>query len=188
MINAYLKRPDIFDNSVTIGSAGIHILDQVKKDNIMIYRKINSLKMKSGRNTVCIILVFSLIVTFSSCMTTQTYYENPDTFKYETPSKITKIELNDGKVIDCDNKIIKFETDTNSVKYIVINSYVKGKESKTYWFEKRIPVSDILRIHSEKSELNIRATILLCVSLAAIVALLVAFSIGMHSMNLNMGH
>ena len=154
----------------------------------MIYGKINSLKMKSGRNKVCIILVFSLIVTFSGCMTTHNYNESPDTYNFETPSKITQIELNDGKVIDCDNKIIKFETDSDSVKYIVINSYVKGKEYKTYWFKKRIPVSDILKIHSEKSELNIRATILLCVGLAAIVALFVAISIGMHNMNFKMGH
>lgn len=31
MFNAYLRRPEVFDNSVTIGNVRIHILDQVKR-------------------------------------------------------------------------------------------------------------------------------------------------------------
>lgn len=149
----------------------------------MIYCKINSLKMKTGRNTLSFILILSMITAFSSCMTTHSYYENPETYNSATSPVITKIELKNGEIIDCKDKILKFETNMDSVKFIVINSYVTGKENKTYWTKKQIPVSDILRVYMEKSEVNGTQTTLLIVGLAAAAALIIAVISSMHSMD-----
>ncbi|MCB0726896.1 MAG: hypothetical protein KDD00_05495 [Ignavibacteriae bacterium] len=145
----------------------------------MLFKKINSSKLKLRRTFFHIFLIISYMITFNSCMTTYNYTELPDRLGKETSSDISKIELNDGTIINCKDKLIKFETGADSVKYIVIKTYTVGKEYKTYWTEKRIPEKDVFKVYMEKSEVNGTQTTFLVIGIAfavTIVALILGSS------------
>jgi len=138
----------------------------------MFNRIFNSSDIKFQRAVFHIFLIISYVTTFSSCMTTYNYPVFPDNIGKVTSSEITKIELNNGTIIDCKNTIIKFEKGADSVKYIVLNSYTVGKGYKTYWKEKRIPEKDVYKVYMEKSEVNGTQTTFLVLGITIAVIIL----------------
>lgn len=102
-------------------------------------------------------------------------------------SEIIKIELKDGTMIDCKEKMIKFETGIDSVSYIILKSCTVGKDYQTYWSEKRIPEKDIYKIYMEKSEINGMETAIFVtgiVIVTAVLAFIIGFATSNHSLNL----
>ena len=110
-------------------------------------------------------------------MTTYDYSVLPENIGKVTSSEITKIELNNGTIIDCKNTIIKFEIGADSEKYLILKSYTTGEGYKTYWTGKRIPEKDVYKIYMKKSEVNGTQTTFLVLGIA-VVAIIVAIVIG----------
>ena len=152
----------------------------------MIYRIINSTGNKFIRTALNIFLILSYIATYSGCMTTYNSWEMPGTMNQINFNEIKKIELKDGTMIDCKDKILKFENAGDSGKYIVIKSYTVGNDFQTFLTEKRIPEKDIYKIYIEKSKVSGSTTTLLVIGIIVIgiIALLVAFGQSFKHMNL----
>lgn len=145
----------------------------------MFYKLIYSADTKFLRAAIHIFLIFSYMTTFSSCMTTNNYWEFPENTGKVTTSDITKIELKNGIIINCKDKLINFENGTDSVKYIVVSTIVLGHDFKTYPTEKRIAEKDIYKIYLQNSEINGDKTALLVlgiVVITAVVAFIIAFA------------
>ena len=145
----------------------------------MFYKLIYSADTKFLRAAIHIFLIISHIATFSSCMTTYNYWEFPENTGKVTTSDITKIELKNGIMINCKDKIINFENGTDSVKYIVVSTIVEGQDFKTYPTEKRIAEKGIYKIYLQNSEINGDKTALLVlgiVVITAVVAFIIAFA------------
>ena len=109
-------------------------------------------------------------------MTTHNYWEFPENTEKVTSSDITKIELKDGTMIDCKDKIINFENGADSLKYIVISTIVAGQDYKSYRTEKRIAEKFIYKIYLQNSEINGGKTALLVLGIV-VVTVFVAFII-----------
>ena len=142
----------------------------------MFYKTINSSKNRIPRAAIHIFLIISFMTTFSSCMTTYNYSEFPENAAKVASSDITKIELKNGIIIDCKDKLIKFEKEADSVKYIVVTTIVAGKDYNTFSTEKRIPEKDIYKIYLQNSEINGGKTALLVLGIV-VVTVFVAFII-----------
>lgn len=143
----------------------------------MFYRIINSSDIKIPRAAFHIFLIISYMTAFSGCMTTYNYPVFPDRIEKVNSSEISKIELNNGTIIDCKNTVIKFEKGADSTKYIILKSYTTGEGYKTYWTEKRIPEKDVYKVYMEKSEVNGTQTTFLVLGIA-VAAIIVAIVIG----------
>lgn len=153
----------------------------------MIYKIINSSVNKFLRAGLNIFLIISYLTTFSSCMTTSETWKLPETIDQANTSEIKKIELNDGTMIDCKDKILKFVNAGDSGKYIVIKSYTTGKDFQTFWTEKRIQEKDIYKFYIERSEVNGSQTTIVIIVLAvviAVIALLIGLGQSFNHMNL----
>ena len=133
--------------------------------------KLKSSDTKKLRAAFHIFLIISYMSAFSSCMTTYDYSVFPDNIRKVNSSEITKIELNNGNIIDCNNTIIKFEKGADSVKYIILKSYTVGERFETYWTEKKIPEEDVYKIYMERSEVNGTQTTFLVLGIAIAVAI-----------------
>lgn len=133
--------------------------------------KLKSSVIKKLRAAFHIFLIISYMSAFSSCMTTYDYSVFPDNIRKVNSSEITKIELNNGTIIDCNNTIIKFEKGADSVKYIILKSYTVGERFETYWTEKKIPEEDVYKIYMERSEVNGTQTTFLVLGIAIAVAI-----------------
>lgn len=144
----------------------------------MFYIKLKSSDTKKLRAAFHIFLIISYMTTFSSCMTTYNYWEFPENAAKVASSDITKIELKNGIIIDCKDKLIKFEKGADSVKYIVVSTIVAGKDYKTYSTEKRIPEKDIYKIYIQNSEINGGKTAILVLGIVVVTAV-VAFIIAL---------
>lgn len=153
----------------------------------MFYSLINSSKLKYRRAALHILIIISYLTTFSGCMTTYNYFESPETIDTISADEITKIELINGTVINCKDKIINYESGADSIKYIVVKSLSEGNNYKAYHSEKRISEKDILKIYFEHSEVNGQKTVLLVLGIVIVIGILV-FIIGMatskHDLNL----
>lgn len=146
----------------------------------MIYNIINSGRLKTYKIWVSILLIISCMNTLNSCMTTYNYMGIPESVLSDSTAKITKVELNNGITINCTDKIVKFETGADSLRYLVIKSYVKGSDKSVYWDERKIPEIEISGINIEKSEVNVTKTIFFVVgiaTLAVVVGFIVALAI-----------
>lgn len=142
----------------------------------MIYKIINSAGNKLQITVLNTILILLYITTFSSCMTTYESWNIPDSVNQSNASDIKRIELNDGTLIDCKDKILKFENAGDSGKYILISA---GNYLQTYWSENRIPLKDIYKIYTEKSEVNSTMTAILVTGLVIVTAFIVfLFALG----------
>lgn len=153
----------------------------------MIYKIIDSSGNKFLRAGLSIFLIISYLSTFSGCMTTHNTWEMPETINQANTSEIKKIELNDGTMIDCKDKILIFVNAGDSGKYILIKSYTAGNDFQTFWTEKRIQEKDIYKFYIEKSEVNGSQTTVVIIVLAvaiAVIALLVAIGQSFKHMNL----
>ncbi|MBK8552477.1 MAG: hypothetical protein IPL53_15955 [Ignavibacteria bacterium] len=142
------------------------------------------------RVMLSLLLAVSYITTFSSCTTTYRYFEFPESMGQVTVSEITKIELKDGTMIDCKEKMIKFETGADSASYIVLESDTVGKDYQTYRSEKRIAEKDIYKIYMERSEINGTKTAIFVTGIVIVTALLafiIGFATSKHSLNLRLG-
>lgn len=145
----------------------------------MFYNILNSSDVKSQRAAFHIFLIISYMATFSSCMTTHNYWEFPENAEKVNASDITKIELKNGIMINCKDKIINFENGADSVKYIVVSTIVEGQDFKTYRSEKWIAEKDIYKIYVQNSEINGGKTALLVLGIVVVttvVAILIAFA------------
>lgn len=163
---------------MTLGKSGIYILHQDKKEGVIVFYKIlNSSDLKFPRAAFHFLLIFSYITTFSGCMSTYNYPVFSDRIEKVHSSEISKIELNNGTIIDCKNTVIKFEKGADSTKYIILKSYTTGEGYKTYWTEKRIQEKDVYKIYLEKSEVNGTQTTFLVLGIA-VAAVIVAIVIG----------
>lgn len=141
----------------------------------MFYRIINSEKLKIFRTAFSILLIVSCITTFSSCMNTYSYVESAETVEYflsDSTAEITKIELINGMTINCTDKILKFETGVDSLKYLVIKSYVTGSDKSVYRDIRKIPENEISGINIEKSEVNVTKTIFFVLGIATVAFIL----------------
>lgn len=153
----------------------------------MIYKIIDSSGNKFLRAGFNIFLIISYLSTFSSCMTTHNTWEMPETINQANTSEIKKIELNDGTMIDCKDKILKFVNAGDSGKYILIKSYTAGNDIQTFWTEKRIPEKDIYKFYIEKTEANGSTTTLLVIGIVVIVVIAFLVAIGQSFKHMNLG-
>ena len=153
----------------------------------MIYRIINSTGNKFIRTALNIFLILSYIATYSGCMTTYNTWEIPETINQANTSEIKKIELNDGTIIDCKDKILKFENAGDSGKYIVIKSYTVGNDFQTFLTEKRIPEKDIYKIYIEKSKVSGSTTTLLVIGIVVIFVIVFLVAVGQSFKHMNLG-
>lgn len=149
----------------------------------MIYKIINSEKIRIQRAILSCLLIITTLITFSGCMTTEMFYISPESVNYGNQGEITKIQLKNGTSIDCENKTIKFERDSNSVGYIVIvthsaDTVKKGNKLYIQSKEQRITASDILKIHLKKTDVNGGLTALAIVGgLIAVILIIGAISL-----------
>jgi len=157
-----------------------------KEGVIMIYKIINSSGNKFKRAALNLFLILSYLTTLSSCMTTHDTWENPETINQANTAEIKKIELNDGTIIDCKDKILKFENAGDSGKYIVIKSCTAGNDFQTFRTEKRIQEKDIYKFYIEKTEAN-GSTTLLVIGIAVIVVIAFLIAIGQSFKHMNLG-
>jgi hypothetical protein len=153
----------------------------------MIYKIINSSGNKFQRAVLNIFIILSYLTTFSSCMTTYESWEIPGTMNQTNSNEIKKIELKDGTMIDCKDKILKFENAGDSGKYIVVKSYTVGKNFQTFWTEKRIPEKDIYKFYIDKSEASGSTTTLLVIGVVVIVVIVFLVALGQSFKNMNLG-
>lgn len=139
----------------------------------MFYKFINQPKLELLKLIFNIFLITSYMTTISSCMTTDLSYVSPDSIESVEDGKILKIELKDGTLVNCKNKLIKIEKGADSVNYFVINSKVNNKDIKPNPDVKRISEKDIYKIYLEKSEVNVPLTIMV-VSVAVAMVIVAA--------------
>lgn len=154
----------------------------------MIYKIINSSGNKFKRTALNLFLILSYLTTLSSCMTTHDTWENPETINQANTSEIKKIELNDGTMIDCKDKIIIFENAGDSGKYVVIKSYTAGNNFQIFWTEKRIQEKDIYKFYIERSEVNgSQTTVVILVLAVAIAVIVLLVGLGQSFKHMNLG-
>lgn len=138
----------------------------------MLYKFINQPKLELLKLIFNIFLIISYMTTLSSCMTTYNYSESPESMETVSASEIKKIELKSGIMIDCKDKLIKFEKGIDSVTYIALGYHVT-EDHKNYWKEQRISENDIYKIYLERSELNQEKTFLLVLGILVVTALVI---------------
>ena len=146
----------------------------------MIYLKINSYRMRTGRILLCCILVFTTLISFSSCTTTESSYLSAGTYNEGSQSKIIKIILKNGIVINCEDKRVRFENNNDMTASFVISTADITNGGVINWKEQRIPGTDIQRILIEEEKADATKTLLVVsgIVIVAVVVLLVLAGIG----------
>ncbi len=126
----------------------------------MIFKLINSESLKSKKTVLTYLLVISCLIAFSSCMTTESLTVSPDSLKSASPGQITNIKLKNGDSINCDNKIVQIIARPDSIKMLTVLSRVTGDNSGAFSNYKIIPLSEIINVKMEKSEIDKPMTII----------------------------
>ena len=139
----------------------------------MIYAKINSCKMRSERVLLCCILIITTMITFSSCTTTETSVVTNDRFDRESQTKIIKIILKNGIVINCEDKRVRFENNYDMTGSFVISTADITNDGVINWKEQVIPVTDIQRILIEEENTDATKTILIVSGIVVVAAILI---------------
>lgn len=133
-------------------------------DNL--YKKLNNQKLILN----CILIVFC-IISAGGCVTTERLeVVSPDSLKSGYLTEIPKILLKNGNTIDCKNKLIHIQKESDSAEFIVIEytgiqdtvkEGSKGYVYNTRMSEMKIPISDVQKIYQEKSEVNAPLSVLI---------------------------
>jgi len=146
----------------------------------MIYSKINSCRMKTGRILLCCILIFTTLISFNSCTTTESSYVRAGSYDEGTQSRIIKIILKNGIIINCEDKRVRIEDNYDMTASFVISTADITNGGVINWKEQRIPGTDIQRILIEEEKADATKTILIVSGLVivAVVVLLVLAGIG----------
>ena len=144
----------------------------------MIYAKINSCKMRSERVMLCCILIITTMITFSNCTTTETSVVTNDRFDRESQAKIIKIILKNGIVINCEDKIVRFENNYDMSGDFIISSADTLKAGTVNWKDQRISGTDIQKILIQEENVNTTKTILIVSGLLVLAAVVFLVLIG----------
>ena len=149
----------------------------------MIYRIVNSKRMRVIKALLSCILVISTLAAYSGCATTEIVPTKAENVEYGSPAVITKIILNNKLSIDCRNTFIRIdrETDPSGIFSIMYTDTVKESNKgfiyKTRWNELRIPERDIYKVYMEDQEMSVTSAVLIILGLMALAALLVGIGI-----------
>jgi len=149
----------------------------------MIYRIVNSKKMRVKKALLSCILIISTLVAYSGCATTEIVAMKAENVEYGSPAVITKIILNNKLSFDCRNTFIRIdrETDPSGIFSIMYTDTVKESNNgfiyKTRWNELRIPERDIYKVYMEDQEVSVSSAVLIILGLLALAALLVGIGI-----------
>ena len=156
----------------------------------MIYRIVNSKKMRVKKTLLSCILIITILVTFSSCATTEIIPRKAENVEYGSPAVITKIILNNKLSIDCRNTFIRIdrETDPEGIFTIIYTDTLKesnnGYVYKTKWNELRIPERDIYKVYMEDQEVSVSSAVFIILGLLTIAALLIGIGISQSGFSL----
>ena len=147
----------------------------------MIYSKINSCKMRTERVLLCCILIITTMITFSSCTTTETSVVTNDRFDRESQAKIIKIILKNGIVINCEDKIVRFENNYDMSGDFIISTADTMNAGTVNWKDQRISGTDIQKIFIEEENIDATKVILIAsgILVLAAVVFLVLIGIGL---------
>ena len=140
----------------------------------MIYSIINSCKMRTGRILLSCLLIITTLITFSSCTTTESSYVRAGSYDEGSQSRIIKIILKNGIVINCEDKHVKIEDNYDMTSSFVISTAEITNGGVINWKEQRIPGTDIQRILIEEEKTDATKSILI-ISGIVIVAAIVFF-------------
>ena len=149
----------------------------------MIYRNLNSEKIRVNKVLLCYILILCTLVTFSGCATTEIVPMKSENVEYGSPAVITKIILNNKLSIACRNTFIRIdrETDPAGIFTIMYTDTVRESNNgfiyKTRWNELRIPERDIYKVYMEDQEVSVSSAVFIISGLLAIAALFVGIGI-----------
>jgi len=140
----------------------------------MIYSKINSCKMGTGRVLLCCILIITTLITFSSCTTTESSYVRVGSYDEGSQSRIIKIILKNGIVINCEDKRVRIENNYDMTSSFIISTTDITNAGVINWKEQRIQGRDIQRILIEEEKTDATKTILIITGIV-IIATIVFF-------------
>lgn len=138
----------------------------------MIYLRINSCKIRTGRILLCYILI--TLISFSSCTTTESSYVRAGSYVEGSQSRIIKIILKNGIEINCEDKRVRIENKYDMTSSFVISTADITNVGVINWKEQRIPGTDIQRILIEEEKTDATKSILI-ISGIVIVAAIVFF-------------
>ncbi len=148
----------------------------------MIYKIINSAKMRFKRVLLCCILIITTLITFSSCTTTEHTFVRAGSYDNESGSKIIRIILKNGTVINCEDKIVRFENNYDMSQDFIISAADTLKAGTINWKEQRISGTDVQKIYIEEENVDATKTVLILsgviVLAAAVYYLLFALTFG----------
>jgi len=156
----------------------------------MIYRIVNSKKMRVKKTLLSCILIITILVTFSSCATTEIIPRKAENVEYGSPAVITKIILNNKLSIDCRNTFIRIdrEADQSGIFTIIYTDTLKESNNvyvyKTKWNELRIPERDIYKVYMEDQEVSVSSAVFIILGLLTIAALLIGIGISQSGFSL----
>ena len=149
----------------------------------MIYRIVNSKKMRVKKALLSCILIISTLVAYSGCATTEIIPMKAENVEYGSPAVITKIILNNKLSIDCRNTYIRIdrETDPAGIFTIIYKDTLKesnnGYVYKSEWNELRIPERDIYKVYMEDQEVSVSSAMMIVLGLLVLAALLIGIGI-----------
>jgi len=156
----------------------------------MIYRIVNSKKMRVKKALLSCILIIFILVAFSSCATTEIIPRKAENVEYGSPAVITKIILNNKLSIACRNTFIRIDREADQSGIFTIIYTDKLKESnngyvyKTKWNELRIPERDIYKVYMEDQEVSVSSAVFIILGLLTIAALLIGIGISQSGFSL----
>ncbi|MBK8552258.1 MAG: hypothetical protein IPL53_14815 [Ignavibacteria bacterium] len=102
--------------------------------------------------------------------TTESLIVPPDSLKSGYLTEISKLQLKNGKLIDCMDKLIHIQKESDSAEFIVIEyagipdtvkEGSKGYIYNTRMSEMKIQLSDVQKIYQDKSKVNAPLTVLM---------------------------
>lgn len=156
----------------------------------MIYRNLNSEKIRVNKVLLCYILIICALVTFSGCATTETVPMKAENVEYVSPGAITKIILNNKLSIYCTDTYIRIDRDADpeDVFTIIFNDTIKESNNgfiyKTRWNELKIPGRDIYKVYMEEREVSVSSAVFIILGLLAIAALLIGIGVSQSGFSL----
>jgi hypothetical protein len=107
----------------------------------MIFKIILSIKHKVGFKLLTYLVVLSIILSMSSCTTTETLRVESESITYSMNYEITNVIMEDGKVIDLRDKSPRYAEEWDNNKNVILYT------NDTVWIsEKRYRVSDEIKI------------------------------------------
>ena len=137
----------------------------------MIYLRINSCKIRTGRILLCYILI--TLITFSSCTTTESSYVRAGSFDEGSQSRIIKIILKNGIEINCEDKRVRIENNYDISSSYVISTADVTNTGVINWKEQRIQGRDIQRILIEEEKADATKTILIVSGIVVVAAIVI---------------